>query len=323
MSAQKKTLAFGLAVTVALLAALPLHAVELPENTSLSITTDFAFYPKSDYVAGEDHFAPVTGFYSGLEGRIVGKFAYTIPTPLGDNWLLNSANVELASTLEITPITLKPGVQVTFTPLPFLVFNAGTEIGSGWSLIGMNGIGTWNGAEYTASPAFSQWFWKAWAQATFQFDTGALIQGDWSHVVMLFTYQVYYHTMLGQENQALWQWQNSGNRVNGLQQYMQGIVAYQMPLVLKRVGVMFEMDGYLDANAFANPLYDGDFMSISLSPLLQFEFDSHNSLAVLFGFSSRRSFSTAHTKDAQETFLNTTGREWYFKRLALSYTYTF
>ena len=86
---------------------------------------------------------------------------------------------------------------------------------------------------------------------------------------------------------------------------------------------MFEMDGYLDENAFANPLYDGDFMSISLSPLLQFEFDSHNSLSVLFGFSSRRSFATPHEKDAQEPNLTATGREWYFKRLALSYTYQF
>lgn len=313
----------SLALT-ALFAALPLQAVELPENTALSITTDFAFYPKSDYIAGKDHFAPLTGFYSGLEGRVVGKFTYTIPTPLGESWLVSGANVELTSTFELTPITAKPGVQVTFTPLPFLVFNAGTEIGSGWSLFGLNGIGTYNGVDaYTASPAFSQWFWKAWAQATFQFDTGALIKGDWSHVVMLFTYQVYYHALLGQENQSLWLWQNSGNRVNGLQQYMQAVLAYQMPLVLKRVGLMFEMDGYLDENAFANPLYDGDFMSISLSPLLQFEFDSHNSLSVLFGFSSRRSFATSHEKDAQEPHLAATGREWYFKRLALSYTYQF
>lgn len=29
---------------------------------SYSVTTDFAFYPKSDYVKGDTHFAPLTAF---------------------------------------------------------------------------------------------------------------------------------------------------------------------------------------------------------------------------------------------------------------------
>ncbi len=307
-----------------LVALVPLSALDLPENTALSITTDFAFSPKTDYVAGQDHFAPVTGFYGGLEGRIVGKFTYKIPTPLGDNWLLNSANVELASTFELTPITMKPGIQATFTPLPFLVFSAGTEIGTGWTIAGLKGTGTWNGInDYEACTPFSKWFWKAWAQATFQFDTGALIPGDWTHVVMLASYQIYYHSLLGEADKDIWLWQNSGEKVNGLQQYVNAVLAYQMPLVIKRVGVMFEMDGYLSDDAFTNAAYDGNFMSISISPLAQFEFDSHSALTFLVGFSSRRSFSTSHTAGGEEPLLTTTGREWYFKRIALSYTYTF
>ncbi|MCR5400258.1 MAG: hypothetical protein K6E78_01530, partial [Treponema sp.] len=31
------------------------------ENLELKVVTDFAYYPKSDYVAGSSHFAPITG----------------------------------------------------------------------------------------------------------------------------------------------------------------------------------------------------------------------------------------------------------------------
>ena len=52
-----------------------------------SITTDAAYYPKSDYVAGDTHFAPLTGIYSGVEGRVSGNMDYTISTPLGEHWV--------------------------------------------------------------------------------------------------------------------------------------------------------------------------------------------------------------------------------------------
>lgn len=98
---------------------------------TFSVSTDFAFYPKSDYISGGTHFAPITGPYSGVEGRVTGSAAYKINTPLGDNWLLNSANLVLKGNLELTPVSIRPGITATFTPLPFLVFSAGANAGTG------------------------------------------------------------------------------------------------------------------------------------------------------------------------------------------------
>ena len=39
---------------------------------TFSISTDFAYYPKSNYIAGDTHFAPLTGIYSGLRCHLHG-----------------------------------------------------------------------------------------------------------------------------------------------------------------------------------------------------------------------------------------------------------
>ena len=307
------------------------------DNASIYLTVEGAVYPKNEHLttsAGydENHYSNITGIFNGLEGRITPHFDYTIATPLGDSWLVSGANVTLGSYLQLTPVSINPGLSATFTPLPFLVFSAGGEAGTGWDLgtLFTGGLGKYDAAtnSYTATP-FSQWLLKAWAQATFQFDTGALFPGDWTHVLLLFSYQVYVKNYTGAAAQELWTWNCGGNNVNGVYEYMQGILAYQLPIpALKRVGVMFESDGAYSDDVYANAAYNGSFRELSFSPLMQFQFGEKQSLSVLFHFKSRRTFET-YPLDAEgkltvpEAALTTVGREWFFNRLAFSYTYNF
>ncbi|MCR5288463.1 MAG: hypothetical protein K6E51_00565 [Treponema sp.] len=48
-----------------------------------------------------------------------------------------------------------------------------------------------------------------------------------------------------------------------------------------------------------------------------------DSLTTLIDFSSRRSFEVDHDKTEEEPYLKCTGREWYFKRIAVSWTHIF
>ncbi|HAK69140.1 MAG TPA: hypothetical protein DCM57_05715 [Treponema sp.] len=315
-------------------AMVPLAADGLPENMAFSIGVDFAYYPKSDHIAGSgDTFAPITGAYSGIEGRVTGNISYSLPTPLGESWLVKDANVVFNGKLELTPVSVKPGISVSFTPLPFLVFSAGFDVGTGWDLGtlfkgGMASLSTGtNPYEYNALPAFAHWFLKPWFQATFQFDTGAIFKGDWTHVVMQASYQAYYEGITGMADGEIWKWQLTGNKVNGWKQYINVVVAYQMPLVIKRAGILFEWDGYYSPAAYNTDRYggyDAAFMECSIGPLAQFEFNEHHNLTVLFGFSSRRRFSYYNPEiSVMEPTWSASGREWYFKRLALSYTYKF
>ena len=300
-------------------------SVELP--ITFSITTDFAYYPKSaPIVSKTTHFAPLTGVYSGIEGRITGHAYYTIPTPLSDNPLMSGDNVTFDGYLEVTPVSIKPGLNISFTPIAFLVFSAGAEAGTGWNLAGIEGMAEWNPvaeSHYASITPFTSWYYHFWAQGTFQFDTGAIIPGDWTHIVMMASYKAEYTGLSGRGSQDLWLWQTSGNQVNGWKYYSNAILAYQMPLMLKRAGVMAEFQGYYSDNAYANAAYDGNFMRIDISPLLQFQFGAKDSLAVLFNFARRRGYSSEYTDGWEETFLSTISGEWYFNRIALSWSHNF
>jgi len=299
---------------------------ELPENLSFDLGVDFAYYPKSDKIVNDSktHFAPLTGAYSGLEGRVSGTVNYRIDTPLGSNWLVSDANIVLSGELELSPVSIRPKVSATFTPVPFLVFGAGASAGTGWNLAGLQGMAKYNyeTGTYEDLTPFKNYFTKWYVQGTFQFDTGAVIPGDWTHVVMQYTYQVYNESLTGCEAGDVWEWQCSGNKVNGLKNYQCGIIAYQMPLVLYRVGVLCELDGFYNSDVYKNPAYKGDFKSISISPLMQFKFNEENTLACLIGFSSRRGYSEPVTTKT-ETLNSFVSREWYFNRFALSYTKSF
>lgn len=307
----------------------PLIAEENP--LSFDIGVDFAYYPKAENVptgvGTKDvlRFAPTTGAYAGLEGRINLSGEYKIPTPLGSHWLVKDANVTVRETFEITPISIAPSTTVSFTPVPFLVFEGGYKVGTGWNFIGLQGmaVNPDDGATntYTDLPVFGNVFSKYWVQGTFQFDTGALAEGDWNHVQTMYSYQVYYEGLTGVSDQTVWCWQATGNKVNGVKEYQQAILAYQMPMVWSRVGIIFESDRYLNANAFANPAYNGNFRDMNLSLMSQFSFTDKDTLTVLFNFANRRTYETI--TDTPDPYLNNTGAEWYFKRFALSYSHKF
>ena len=104
----------------------------------------------------------------------------------------------LCGGLELTPVSVKPGVSVKFTPLPFIVFEGGAQAGTGWNLAGLQGMAIFDPIHqtYTDLDAFQNWFLKWYAQGVFQFDTGAIISGDWTHIQLMYTYQFYYEQVV-------------------------------------------------------------------------------------------------------------------------------
>lgn len=318
-----------LALSISLLIFTPVFAEEVEEENSpwaFSVGVDLGYYPKSSFIPGASHFSPIVGPYSGIEGRILGNATYTIPTPLGEHWLLSSANLAVKGTFELTPVTVKPCIEASFTPLPFLVFAAGAQAGTGWNLAGLQGMAGFNGVTagtYTDYRTFQDWFLKWYAQGTFQFDTGAIFAGDWTHIQIMYTYQVYYERLTSAADGSVWMWQCSGNKVNGYKEYQNLVLAYAMPLVVSRVGVLTEIEGPYQDQVYTNPYYKGSFKTVSISPMAQLTFGEHDVLTILAGFSSRRSFTQAHTAATEETALTYAGREWFFNRIALSWTHSF
>lgn len=322
-----------LILAVCAMFAIPLFAEDEDSSNPVqySIGVDFAFYPKWTKVGTGTQtdvlrFAQFGGIYNNLEGRVNLDASYTIPTPLGEHWLLSGANVNVTERLELTPVSIAPSTTISFTPVPFIVFQSGVKLGTGWDIASLfkGGMSIYNSLtnEYEAAGAFTNLFAKYWIQGTFQFDTGAIISGDWTHVQMMYTYQTYYESLTGASGQQLWAWQCTDNKVNGLQEYQQAILAYAMPLVLSRVGFVWESDRYYSDDVYANAAFKASQPIYNLSAMAQLKFSDKDTLTVLANFATRRTFAT-YNADVPEASLTTTGSEWYFKRIALSYSHAF
>ena len=291
-----------------------------------SLTTDFAYYPKSDPVGTtkDFNFAPINGPYSALEFRTTLNGSHVIPIP-GDGILTSGNNIKLNGSFELSPVSIKPGFSVTYTPLALLNVQAGANILTGWFLPGLNvqGVGLWDGTKYV-SKDLNAVVHEVWAQATLQFDLAAVMPGDWNHVVTLNTFKLSHTGLSGKEaaNGTAWLLQGSGEKVNGFKYNANFTFGYQMPLLLNMVGAQVILNGYLGDAYKEYKALDG-FMTTNICPTMIFKFNDQHNLALQFQFTTRPSYAVA-TKGSER--LNNTlpvGSEMFFDRIALSYTVSF
>lgn len=301
-------------------------------STNFDLVADFAYYPASSPVYlglpydDISRFASIDGFYSRVEARVAGKFNYKIPTPLGTNGLVKGNNVTISPGLEFSPVSLSPQLFISFTPIAFLRFTASGKVGTGWEFIGIKGMGELESAEtgYKSLTPFKNYFYEFKLSNLFQFDLGAIIPGDWTHVVTQASYDIIYTGLTGVENGTPWRWQTSSEKVNGWNYYSNIILGYQMPLVLQTVGVQVELSGYYKESAYDEiySKWNPTFTTVSINPICILKFNEKHALTIQSRFSSRRGFST---DSYAETTLNLdyNGREWFFDRIAFSYSYTF
>jgi hypothetical protein len=298
---------------------------------AFSITTDFAYYPESDAVVdSETHFAPLTGAYSGLEARTTAKAIYTIPCPFSASPLFSANTLKFEGDLELTPVSVAPGVKITFTPIAFLQFSVGSTIGSAWDFIGIQGLAVYNETadEYESVDSFSEFYYNNWIQGMFQFDLAAILPGDWNHFVTMDTYKINFEGTTANCNGA-WKYQGTGEYFTLPNWYTSLVLGYQTPAIpiLNTIAINTEFSGYFNTDSIDDYYDDWDpsFVKISISPLTVFNLSKNDTLLVLVDFSSRRCFtSTASDDDTDFTLTSiSSAREWYFKRVAVSWTHQF
>ena len=295
--------------------------------------TAAAYYFKSDYVSGGDHFAPITGLFNSFEFKTTFNAECKIPAPLGKHFLLKDSNIRIKTAFELCPVTVRPLVSVSFTPLPFFVFSTGASIGTGWSALGFKGLCKLdeNGKiskksiEYENLTPFGNYYYDFWFSGLFQFDTGAIFPGDWTHAVMQASYTVSYVGVTGVDDGKIWLWQLVGNNCNGWRYTANFVLGYQMPFPLSMIAVNTDVYALFNSDDYGiySSSYNGDFTNVTISPMLKFDFSKKDSLFVLFEFKKRRSFEEEHSNSKEEIFLTYSGAEWFFNRIAFSWTHVF
>jgi len=222
------------------------------------------FIPAS--VSGEDEFSTATYLELQVSSEPAVKLVlnqfFTVPFLQGSGPLTSGNNITTLLSAELSPVSINGIAEVNWTPVAFFVFSGGGLAGSGWNMPLGYGIGLNRPEGERASAddpprasrihgnAFDGLIWNAWGAGTLQFDLGAVIPGDWNHVLFQtrqeFRYAAYTQARRGES----WVFENDSRaNQNGWVYRATYVIGYYMPRspVLNTIAFMAELH---------KPLYD-------------------------------------------------------------------
>jgi hypothetical protein len=209
--------------------------------------------------------------------------------------LTHDNNIAAVITAEVTPISVNGKAEVTWTPAAFFLLSGGGLAGSGWNMPLGNGIGINRPEGESAAPprkaiidgeAFDGLLWRAWGAGTLQFDLGAIIPGDWTHVLFQSRQELRYGAYSRAAPGESWIFEaDYGENQNGWVYYASYVLGYQMPLspVLNTIAFMAELE---------KTIYDTPLLYNSLDGELWGENLGKWTFSGLFNFSITKRFST-------------------------------
>ncbi|URA09857.1 hypothetical protein [Thermospira aquatica] len=265
-------------------------------------------------------------YFPGLETKVVVSHEEKIPFLRGNGLLTKDNSLTWRLFGEISPVSVNGGAQVSISPLAVLVFTAGGKIGTGWTLLNFVGLAlnplTNTNHIQTPTP-FGGVVAEGWISGAFQFDTGAIIPGDWSHVLVYAEQKLNYRMLSSADDETPWLYEaDKGQNYNGWKYLTTTVLAYQMPLWLKNVGFLASTTSRItkkDVSPMKDKGWASDFTEWVFGPLAYMEFGQHG-LTLLFQWYTEPQFES---KDGH--FTSWQYRETLIKpyRVALSYAYSF
>ncbi|MDR0447830.1 MAG: hypothetical protein LBH07_04095 [Treponema sp.] len=235
--------------------------------------------------------------------------SFSFPFLQGQSPLTMDNNITANLTAEVTPVSLNGIAEINLTPAAFFVFSGGGRAGSGWNMPLGYGIGINKPENESDTPprkakidgdAFDGLLWSAWGAGTLQFDMGAVIPGDWNHVLFQTRQEFRYSGYTRAGSQEPWVFENDDREnQNGWIYYARYILGYHMPQspVLDTIAFMAE----LEKNLYNTP--GGDYWGENLgywifSGLFNFSITPRFTTALVIQMNTRRNHGISNFKDS-------------------------
>lgn len=179
---------------------------------------------------------------------------FKVPLMTFNHPLMRGNNINFKIGTEITPVTIDGKFNITWTPLAFLELFAESKIASGWKLsdklMGIALNENQGGKSHYTPLNFSKAVYSFSLGGTFQFDLGAVIPHDWSHVVFKTDHYALYRAMTGVNSETSWVYRaDEGTNRNGWRYMSSYVVGYQMPIFLNLIAMKIDVEKKL----FASP----------------------------------------------------------------------
>ena len=188
--------------------------------------------------------------------KLVFSQYFTFPFLQGTSPLTSGNNITTVLAAEATPVSINGMLELNWTPAAFFVFSGGGMAGSGWNMPLGYGIGINRpdpDDEYAPRPrssrldgsAFDGLIWRTWGAATLQFDLGAVLPGDWNHILFLTRHEFRYSAYTRAGRGESWVFENDfRENQNGWRYHATYVIGYYMPRspVLDTIAFMAELN---------------------------------------------------------------------------------
>jgi hypothetical protein len=326
-------------------------AQQVDRSTSLNVQLAYYFDDNKGYGVEDGGFAPVSydpeplpaGYvqpthkdegrdlgsgWGGLEAQVRMTHTIRIPFLTGASPLMRENNLTVALGGALSPVSIAIDAEATITPVAFLNLYAGTMLGTGWDIGIANGMGpNDDGTGTPESTPFGGIVNRTWIGTTLQFDLGAVVPGDWTHVVALISPKLVHSGFTGAKREEAWVWQaDDGENFNGFRFESTWFLGYRMPLALQTVGFLVETRqnmGYVkDLSAMDSGGWGSDHVFVSLGPVLSFAIPERGSLTALVQFRRERLYDQSDDSIFAAYYANrhAVGTYWDLRRVAFSWT---
>lgn len=223
--------------------------------------------PHSD--AGRD----LGSTWGGVEAKYSLKLSTHVPIFSSDHPLLKNNKVTMSISGEVSPVSVSIAGLTSFEPVPFAKLDLGASTGTGWAVLGFNGLGRNFESEVDVrEEPLSGLVNKYWIEPILQFDWAAVQPGDWNHVVAFASTSFEYRSFTGtKDNKIAWEFENDqGANLNGWKQLENYLIGYQMPLDFSLIGLLATSEQLIthkDESTRANSGWGSDFKIWNFGPM--------------------------------------------------------
>ncbi|UTC93266.1 hypothetical protein [Treponema denticola] len=213
--------------------------------------------------------------------------SFKVPFMQFDNPLTKDNNIDFKIGAELSPISFEGKFGIVWTPLAFLELYTESRVGSGWNIKNLYGLALNknNAGKSNYIPLnFSKSIYSFSFGGAFQFDLGAVIPNDWSHVVFRTDHYALYKAMSGVDSETSWLYQaDSGENRNGWRYMSSHIMGYKMPLFLDLIAMKIDVEKKLFASpkGLDNTKWGEDLFLTTFGPIINFNIKKDYNILLL------------------------------------------
>lgn len=232
---------------------------------------------------------------------------FKVPLMQFDNPLTKDNNINFKIGAELSPISFEGKFGIVWTPIAFLEFYTESRVGSGWNIKTLYGLALNknNAGKSNYIPLnFSKSIYSFSFGGAFQFDLGAVIPNDWSHVVFRTDQAALYKAMSGVDSEISWLYQaDSGENRNGWKYQASYLIGYKMPIFLDLIAMKIDVEKKLFASpkGLDNKVWGENLFLTTFGPIINFNIKKDYNIMLLAQWQTKPLYKGGGEADFYQT----------------------